>query len=253
MNERVRAGNGGTMAVNWWTLRILVVVAASLWLTADASAMSAFARKYGMQCDGCHSRIPKLNEFGTAFLKNGFAIPAGAHPPVSTARKPESEIEPTASIPVPRESHEPATSAAPAGSPEGVVVSDRSVEPLPEQTATEAPPPPPPMVLYKLKARDGSAYYTDNPRAAADLQEPAASPARKAAGRTHGKAVPEAKAPARRRSPVAPDAAPPAFRSFSECMEHQLVDTPPPGSAGEMMDLLTEAERVCAGYPAAKR
>ncbi|AAR34388.1 cytochrome C [Geobacter sulfurreducens] len=241
------------MAVNWWTLRILVAVAASLWLIADASAMSAFARKYGMQCDGCHSRIPKLNEFGTAFLKNGFAIPAGAHPPVSAARKPESEIEPMASTPVPRESREPAASAAPAGSPEGVVASAPSAEPLPEQTATEPPPPPPPMVLYKLKARDGSAYYTDNPRAAADLQEPAAAPARKAAGRTHGKAVPEAKAPARRRSPVAPDAAPPLFRSFSECMEHQLVDTPPPGSAGEMMDLLTEAERVCAGYPAVKR
>lgn len=248
------------MGVNSWMLRILVAVAVLAWQYADASAMSAFSGKYGMQCDGCHSRIPKLNDFGTAFLKNGFAIPAGMRPPVSTARRPEGEIEAALSIPAPREPLKPAAGDAPAGNIGGKTGSERAGEPVSEQASEEAPPPPPPMVLYKLKARDGSVYFTDNPRSAADLQEPAGSPARKTFTRTRGKAVLSTKTAARCPPAGVPDAAqvmegaaPPSFRSYAECMEHRLVDAPQPGSAGEMMDLLTGAERACAAYSSVTR
>ena len=40
-----------------------------------ASAIPAFARKYGTSCTTCHTIYPKLNPFGEAFRRNGFRFP----------------------------------------------------------------------------------------------------------------------------------------------------------------------------------
>jgi hypothetical protein len=40
-----------------------------------ASAIPAFARKYGTSCTTCHTVYPKLNPFGEAFRRNGFRFP----------------------------------------------------------------------------------------------------------------------------------------------------------------------------------
>src|SRR5260221_12785868 len=49
----------------------------ALFLLADcrsASALPAFARKYGMPCSSCHEAWPKLSPFGQAFKDNGYQM-----------------------------------------------------------------------------------------------------------------------------------------------------------------------------------
>ena len=43
----------------------------------DASAIPAFARKYGTSCYTCHSGFPNRNAFGEAFKNNGYRWPGG--------------------------------------------------------------------------------------------------------------------------------------------------------------------------------
>ncbi len=42
---------------------------------ADSSAIPAFARKYNMSCNVCHSPFPKLKPYGEDFAANGFQLP----------------------------------------------------------------------------------------------------------------------------------------------------------------------------------
>jgi len=44
-------------------------------LAAPASAIPAFARKYGTSCLTCHTVYPKLTPFGEAFRRNGYRFP----------------------------------------------------------------------------------------------------------------------------------------------------------------------------------
>jgi hypothetical protein len=44
---------------------------------ADASAIPAFARKYGVSCNLCHSTVPRLNAYGEQFAGNGFELVVG--------------------------------------------------------------------------------------------------------------------------------------------------------------------------------
>ncbi|HEY5975624.1 MAG TPA: hypothetical protein VIU41_12875 [Geobacteraceae bacterium] len=52
----------------------LLVVAAGLILfwTGTSSAIPAFSREHNTECTTCHTIYPELNEYGEAFLKNGF-------------------------------------------------------------------------------------------------------------------------------------------------------------------------------------
>src|SRR5881398_235758 len=43
-------------------------------LTRDASAIPAFARKYGLPCSACHEAWPMLNIFGQTFKDNGYQL-----------------------------------------------------------------------------------------------------------------------------------------------------------------------------------
>ncbi len=45
-----------------------------LFLSADAGAIPAFARKYNMSCNVCHTVFPKLKPYGEEFAANGFQI-----------------------------------------------------------------------------------------------------------------------------------------------------------------------------------
>jgi hypothetical protein len=44
---------------------------------SDAWAIPAFARKYGVSCNLCHSTVPRLNAFGEQFAGNGFELVIG--------------------------------------------------------------------------------------------------------------------------------------------------------------------------------
>jgi hypothetical protein len=49
-------------------------------LPSDAAAIPAFARKYGVSCNLCHSTVPRLNAFGEEFAGNGFELVIGEAP-----------------------------------------------------------------------------------------------------------------------------------------------------------------------------
>lgn len=44
-------------------------------MSGNASAIPAFARKYGTSCQTCHTVYPKLTPFGEAFRRNGYRFP----------------------------------------------------------------------------------------------------------------------------------------------------------------------------------
>jgi hypothetical protein len=57
---------------------LLIGAAALLFLSQNLSAIPAFARKYGFNCNMCHVAYPKLNDFGQRFRDNGYQIPGQA-------------------------------------------------------------------------------------------------------------------------------------------------------------------------------
>lgn len=52
------------------TLSVLPIAAAS-----PASAIPYFAHEYGLACQKCHTVVPRLNDFGEAFLEHGYQLP----------------------------------------------------------------------------------------------------------------------------------------------------------------------------------
>ncbi len=215
----------------------------------NASAMSAFSRKYKMQCDGCHtSRIPELNEFGVEFYKNGFALAkkddgtkggstpdgAGAADAAAGKGKAPAKAEPGA----------PATT----GTGEAG-----------EETEAEEPPPKkelPPTVVYRSKSRDGTVFFTDTPERRKDFlwkqddgEEPTAAPF-EVPVQPKKKKVKASRQQARTASVKVEKE---RYRSYEECMERQLVGVEQPDSGREMMEIMMAAERKCSGYQLEKR
>lgn len=65
-------------------LLLLVVLALSqLSFPKGAAAIPAFSRQYKTECSTCHTIYPELNEFGDAFLKNGYVYPGKAKAPAA--------------------------------------------------------------------------------------------------------------------------------------------------------------------------
>lgn len=56
-------------------LALLVMIAVTLY-PAPADAIPAFARKHNLTCTACHTKPPRLNDFGEAFHMAGFKIPS---------------------------------------------------------------------------------------------------------------------------------------------------------------------------------
>jgi hypothetical protein len=60
--------------MNQYKFLLLAVFAAGITLawSGTASAIPAFSREHNTECATCHTIFPELNEYGDAFLKNGF-------------------------------------------------------------------------------------------------------------------------------------------------------------------------------------
>src|SRR5246127_2198623 len=55
-------------------LYFAVVLGIFLFSCTQASAIPAFARKYGLPCSACHEAWPKLSPFGQQFKDNGYQL-----------------------------------------------------------------------------------------------------------------------------------------------------------------------------------
>lgn len=250
----------------WTFLSGIFLILALACMGGTANAMSAFSRKYNVNCDMCHSKIPQLNEFGMVFKKNGFAIPGqkirirpdepqGGKNAGTTGTEPvklpkvEVKFQPE---PAAVEKIEKKTK--PEGEEEGEAADTPSANP----PVKEAPP----TVVYKGSSRDGSVYYTDNPYRKDFVSQEKERPVRRkpvsvrvkktvVAKGTGGKLAAERQPQAR--EPRAGAERTETYRSHEECMERQLVGASPPASAEEMMEQLTAAELKCASYEKQKR
>ncbi|GFO68325.1 hypothetical protein GMLC_19040 [Geomonas limicola] len=58
-----------------------------------AHAIPAFSRQYKTECSTCHTIYPELNEFGDAFLKNGYVYPGKPGAAATPAEQKEGKVE----------------------------------------------------------------------------------------------------------------------------------------------------------------
>ena len=54
---------------------LIGLLAATSVLVESAQAVPAFARKYDVTCNACHTRQPRLNAYGQSFMENGYQLP----------------------------------------------------------------------------------------------------------------------------------------------------------------------------------
>ena len=248
---------------------ILCIAAAAAFtvtgFSETAYAIKSFSQKYQMKCEGCHSTVPKLNEFGAAFMAKGFVLPGQEKPEKQDTKeliKGERTQETTS-----RKADMRGRGTETECGEEDTASADKNAGAAPlettdEDTAAPAPTEMIPTVVYKVPSQDGSIYYTDNPTRRGSIllgQESDAGTTAEANGR---KVLPPRKKPA---GPVVPllqatgretaaeETKPERYRNYSECMERQLEDTPTPQDAQEIMDLFGAAEKKCAPYQAGKR
>lgn len=77
-----------------YLLAALVGFGVTVGLVSESSAIPAFSREHDAECTTCHTIFPELNEYGDAFLKNGFVWTKRKATPVSkTAVKGEGDPE----------------------------------------------------------------------------------------------------------------------------------------------------------------
>ncbi|CAG0941384.1 hypothetical protein ANRL1_00524 [Anaerolineae bacterium] len=234
--------------LNLWLIGAAIV--AFLGAGSPAGAMSAYSRIYKMECSECHTKsIPELNDFGIEFYKNRLVIPGKeksgkqADAPTATggtAAKPASGAETTA----------PAQ-------PAGIGETDGGEAAEEEQKPVEEPPP---TVVYKVKSSDGSVFFTDNPQRKGGPEQrhgagkPAAARAKRVTAQSGVKRKDQPQqAPKSPGSGSVATVARERYRSYEECMERTLVRTAAPGTAHEMMELLTTAEKKCSAFPPERR
>src|SRR6202166_4173154 len=71
-------GGSGVNRIASRPVKTLLYVAAVLGIflstCSPASALPAFARKYGMPCSSCHDSWPRLSPFGQQFKDNGYQL-----------------------------------------------------------------------------------------------------------------------------------------------------------------------------------
>ena len=61
-------------------LTAAAIALALMLLALEAHATPRFARQTGQRCNVCHRGVPRLNDIGLAFKKNGFRFPDGGKP-----------------------------------------------------------------------------------------------------------------------------------------------------------------------------
>ncbi len=68
------------------TITTTSILVLTLAFSHTAEAIPAFARKYNVSCNVCHTRQPRLNSFGQSFMENGYQLPGTADGGISKKR-----------------------------------------------------------------------------------------------------------------------------------------------------------------------
>lgn len=215
---------------------------------SPARAMSAYSRIYKMECSECHTKnVPELNDFGIEFYKNRLVIP-GKEGAGKTATLPVKTAEGAPAKPVSGAEVKSDGKPALAGGTDGENVAEEERKPVEE---------PPPTVVYRVKSADGSVIFTDNPLRKGASPEQGLGTGKPASARAKRVTVPSGVKRKERQHTVDESrvaaVAKERYRSYEECMERTLVGSAAPGTAQEMMEFLTTAEKKCSTFPPEKR
>jgi membrane peptidoglycan carboxypeptidase len=235
-----------------WLIATTTVLAVTFW-SGNAHGIAKFAKLYRKNCEACHSAVPQLNEYGAAFMLNGFVLPEQKEAGKGD-NKPPSESAGGKSV-------EKLPGTLTAGSPDSKVMDTPKTDPEQnsensEGTASQpAREPPTPTVVYRLPSSDGSLSFTDNPIRLDNLEaippEQKNRPHVPAPRKRPGKNLQKEAAITVQQQPV-PSVSmgknPVRFRSYGECMERQLEEAPSPGSVDKMMELFVAAEKLCTSF-----
>jgi hypothetical protein len=73
----------------------LGLVLSPLLTPTSAHAIPAFSRQHKTECSTCHTIYPELNEFGDAYLKNGYVWPGKKGAPAAAAKPSETPGQPS--------------------------------------------------------------------------------------------------------------------------------------------------------------
>lgn len=200
------------------------------------TAKEFFAMQYKMQCDQCHTKVPRLNPSGQNFKDNGYAFINQ-----STAKR-EAERQ---------RAERKKRRAAEQLQPE--VTQPDAESPASPTTPIPLPPPEVPTQVYQLQSNDGSIYFTDNPlqkpddrikqKERTDRKSKRKEPVRTASLRLKAAVISR---PEPEDVPIAKTSQLP--QNFSNCMERFFINRAPPQSVAESIAEITEAGHVCAPF-----
>lgn len=248
-------------SVIWYVLLVWVVV--QLCAAAQADAMTAFSRKYKIECVVCHTKLPDLNAFGLAFMKNDFKIPGKE----GSTKEEKGEQAPTTEKDAGGErelKHPEEAKGAPAGkipssTPSGETAGTQA-ESAPKLAPVEE------FTVFRSVGRDGTVIFSENPwrkdRVADERKKQVIRPPSKRSGRaglggvhatTTVKRSQIAKKSTRSMASVSVPGPVVRYRSYAECMEARLLMNPTVESAQQAMQTFMDAERSCERYPHVRR
>lgn len=230
-------------------------------LGVDVYAMSAFSGKYNMECKACHTKVPELNKFGLAFMKNDFKIPGKESTPKDEKPQISSKglNDPTQDASEGKAHALTGTGSDSSSEKTPVADGDKKKQTaLPADAEQQAP-----VEIYRWVKKDGSMFFTDNPlRKPADTEERKqrvvrTRVARQAAGKT---SVRLARGPrqalkkeSRKMNVASAEKPKVSYRTFPECMEKVLLQRPAPENAQVAMEIFVETERACVQFKSGER
>ena len=214
----------------------------------DTHSMSAFSRKYRLECGACHAKVPGLNKFGVSFMENNFTIPGRDVP----RKKHEEKSLPAGNVDAGGENAEDGSAGADERQPkavageEGRTNEESSPKPAIEEDAR----------VYRRVGKDGVVMFSDIPwpvgvsieqkgkRRNAGMNKRSEKGSNTLIAR--GKQIPRAfrleTAPGSKNEPAK------RYRGYSECMESKLLQGAIPGDAQLAMGIILEAERQCEQF-----
>jgi len=198
------------------TVTTLFIACIILFLTAsNVWAIESYSEKFGIECKGCHTTIPNLNERGVTFKKNGHTV-------VEKSLRPDTK-------PV-------QSSTENKGKPLPVIPAPEIEQPLKENK------------IYLWESGDGTTHLSDTPYEITPDKKIAATDARKKKAKQSAAKLLSAKRPKRsQNSAVKSVTSQPEKRvkNYEKCMEEILISYPAPITAEIAMDQFKDAENIC--------
>ena len=201
------------------TVTTLFIGSIIFFLTAsNVWAIESYSQKFGIECKGCHTSIPALNERGVTFKKNGHTV-------VEKSVRPDNK---------------------PGQSP-----IENKDKPLPVVPTSDVERPSNENKIYSWETGDGTPHFSDVPFEITPVDKIATANGRRKITKRVATRPLSAKLPAKLNNvvvkPVTPNPVKSA-KSYEKCMEETLISFTDPTTAEIAMEQFLAAENRCLPF-----